>query len=67
MDPLWTNKDITLLRTFDKFHADDYSERVEVKDGKLTLPAFTEEGYYVMRLLPLNKKMEIWTLKDIKW
>jgi len=67
VDKTWTKSDITLLRTFDKYHADDYSSVVEVKDGLLTLPAFTEEGYYIMKLLPIEKDIDIYTLKDIKW
>jgi hypothetical protein len=63
----WTKSDITLLRTFDKYYADDYSATVEVKDGLLTLPAFTEEGYYIMKLLPIGKDIDIYTVKNIKW
>ena len=67
VDRSWTKKDITLLRTFDKYYADDYSSVVEVKNGLLTLPALSEEGYYVMKLLPIEKDIDIYTLKNIKW
>ena len=38
-----------------------------MKNGLITLPAFTEEGYYIMKLLPIAKDIDIYTLKNIKW
>ena len=30
IDPDWTLQDFTLLRTFDKYHSDDYSSRLKI-------------------------------------
>ena len=56
-----------MLRTFDKYHAEDITDKLTLKKGRLTLPTINEEGYYVLKLLPLDKTIEIITLKNFKW
>lgn len=63
----WTEKDIVFLRSFDKYYSRNESSKLTIENGRLRLPVINEEGYYILKLLPIDKTIEIITLKDIKW
>lgn len=66
VNPSWTAKDIILLRTFDKYFANDESKTVKIDNGILKLN-INSQGSYVLKFLPIDKNIEILTLKNIKW
>jgi hypothetical protein len=66
-DPRWKPEDILLLRTFDKYYSSDESKTVILENGRLRIKGFNEEGYYILRLLPLDKTIDIITIKDGAW
>lgn len=43
------------------------TDHLEIKNGKVTFPKINEEGLYIVKLLPIDKTIEIITLKNSKW
>mgnify|MGYP000076607126 CR=1 FL=1 len=54
IDTTWKRDEVVLLRTYDKLHTEDYSGRIDIKNGRLSLPPFKVEGLYFLKFLPIN-------------
>lgn len=63
----WKAGQILLLRTFDKFYAEDLTSKLSIHDGRLKLPKLESEGFYILKLLPIDRSIEIMVLKNVEW
>lgn len=61
----WKAGQILLLRTFDKFYTEDLTSKLSIHDGRLKLPKLESEGFYILKLLPIDRNIDIMVLKNV--
>jgi hypothetical protein len=67
VDKKWKAEDFLLLRTFDRFYSEDLSHQLKVEGGKLTIPPLSKRGLYLLKILPLEKTINVIVLKNLDW